>query len=206
MTLRVCVCVCVCAFNFLIQSEAVFSKCLYNTTDWYKGCGVEESRGGRKRWEKKWQEESDDGRTYPPSDVCGSVWWSVCGWACLVECVSEGGRGWDWAPLRVSDKDGASRTLSAGYSCITAPSWAPSLLQDWQLQWKILSTSLSTRGDSSLPGHSRVTCSHTHTSKYTHTHTYVHTQRVEWFGFTSGSTKSIQSHFIRIGTELCLAL
>lgn len=102
-------------------------------------------------------------RSYPPSDVCGSVWWSVCAWACFLECVPEGGRGWDWAPLRVSDKDGASTTLSAGYSCITAPSWAPSLLQDWQLQWKILSTSLSTWGDSSLPGQSRVTCSHTQT-------------------------------------------
>ncbi len=98
--------------------------------------------------------------TYPPSDVCGSVWWTVCVCACLWGCVSEEGRGWDWAPLRVSDKDGASTTLSAGYSCITAPSWTPSLLQDWQLQWKILSTSLSTWGDSSLPGHSRVTCLH----------------------------------------------
>lgn len=114
---------------------------------------------------------------YPPSDVCGSVWWSVCRRACLLECVSEGGRGWDWAPLRVSDKDGASTTLSAGYSCITAPSWAPSLLQDWQLQWKILSTSLSTWGDSSLPGHSRVTCLHTHTklmySQWTRAHLHL---------------------------------
>lgn len=122
---------------------------------WRSREGGRDEKSDKKKQADKWQ-------TYPPSDVCGSVWWSVCGWPCL-ECVSEWGRGRDWAPLRVSDKDGASRLLSAGYSCITAPSWAPSLLQDWQLQWKILSTSLSTRGDSSLPGHSRVTCAHTNT-------------------------------------------
>lgn len=111
--------------------------------------------------------ESGDS-AYPPSEVCGRVWWSVWGWTCFLERASKGGRGRDWAPLRVSDSDGASRTLSAGYSCITAPSWAPSLLQDWQLQWKILSTSLSTWGDSSLPGQSRVTCSHTNTHRTVH--------------------------------------
>lgn len=116
------------------------------------------------RWEEtsqmtkgvKWQ-------PYPPSKVCGEVWWSARGWACLWACESDGNRGWVWAPLRVSDNEGASTTLSVGYSCITAPSWAPSLLQDWQLQWKILSTSLSTWGASSLSGQSRVTCAHKHT-------------------------------------------
>lgn len=106
---------------------------------------------------------------YPPSEVCGRVWWSAWGWACFLEWASEGGRGSDWVPLTGSGNDTVSTTLSAEYSCITAPSWAPSLLQDWQLQWKILSTSLSTCGDSLLPGQSKVTCL---------THTHTHTQLV----------------------------
>lgn len=99
---------------------------------------------------------------YPPSDVCGRMWWSVWGWACLWGSASAESRRWVWdsRTLGGSDNDGASLAPSAGYSCISALSWTPSLLHDWQLQWKILSTSLSTFGES---GQSRVTCSHTRT-------------------------------------------
>lgn len=153
-----CVSMCLCEKHFNIMGSHTFKVPTYRQ--------VQMMQCGGDYWglrTAKWPE--DKLRAYTPSDVCGSVWWSVCGWACLLVCGSERGRGWDWATLTVSNRDGASKMLSAGYSCIIAPSWTPSLLQDWQLHWDILSTNLSTWGDSSLPGHSRVTC-------YTHTHTY----------------------------------
>lgn len=131
----------------------------------------------REREEEKKVTNGSKSWIYPPSDVCGRMWWSVWGWACLWGSASEGSRRWVWdsRTLVGSDNDGASLATSAGYSCISALSWTPSLLQDWQLQWKILSTSLSTWGDSSLSGQSRVTCSHTHT----HAHPWAHLSTID---------------------------
>lgn len=38
----------VCESEVLTHRQAIFSKCLYNTTDWHKGCGVEGQRAAER--------------------------------------------------------------------------------------------------------------------------------------------------------------
>lgn len=71
------------------------------------GCSGEEEKKvtkGVKSW------------NYPPSDVCGRMWWSVWGWACLWGSASEESRSWVWdsRTLGGSDIDVASLATSAG--------------------------------------------------------------------------------------------